>query len=263
MVSSNFPSRPFRLEEYCPVTAQNAWNTGNNSLVHSELWIRKNSYSPTYSGSGSSYQMYIKGALVGSNGNFGYDFRNSDQLLLHASDNWFGHDGEGNMHVEIDGYANVAIMGYTEVHSGYWATRIAQPASAPTGLGVDSATTNSLRYRFSGNDLRGGSLVRWEYQIAENSGMSVNASIRTGSGTEVVTGLIPGREYFFRSRAVTNVGAGSWSSVQSGKTLAAVYESDGASWRPVELYESDGSTWRPVVEALYSNGTAWVSPLSL
>ncbi|WIC89444.1 minor tail protein [Microbacterium phage BAjuniper] len=263
MVSSNFPNRPFRLEEYCPITSQTAWNTGNSSLVHSELWIRKNSYSPTYSGSGSSYQMYIKGALVGSNGNFGYDFRNSDQLLLHASDNWFGHDGEGNMHVAIDGYANVAIMGYTEVHSGYWAPRIAQPASAPTMVAVDQPTTNSLRVVFSGNDLRGGSLDHWEYQIAENSGMSTNASIHWSNGTSVHTGLTPGKEYFFRARAVTNVGAGSWSSVMSAKTLAAVYESNGVdTWRPVEVYESDGNSWRPV-EVYYSNGTAYVSPLSI
>ncbi|AYN56997.1 hypothetical protein PBI_ROLLINS_19 [Microbacterium phage Rollins] len=261
MVSSNFPNRPFRLEENCPVGAQNAWNTGNNSRVDSRLYINKNSYSPTYSGSGSSYQMYINGALVGSNGNFGYDFRNSDSLLIHASDNWFGHDGEGNMYVTIAGYANVAIMGYTEVHSGYWAPRIAQPASAPTGLGVDQATVNSLRYRFSGNDLRGGSLVRWEYQIAENAGMSVNASIRTGSGTEIVTGLTPGKTYYFRSRAVTNVGAGAWSSVQSGTTLAAVYASTGAAWVPVEVYYSNGTSW-VAVEVLYSNGTAYVSPLS-
>ncbi|AXH47314.1 hypothetical protein SEA_EDEN_19 [Microbacterium phage Eden] len=261
MVSSNFPNRPFRLEEYCPVGAQNAWNTGNNSRVDSRLYINKNSYSPTYSGSGSSYSMYINGALVGSNGNFGYDFRNSDSLLIHASDNWFGHDGEGNMYVTIDGYANVAIMGYTEVHSGYWAPRIAQPASAPTPLGLDEITTNSMRYRFSGNDLRGGSLIRWEYQWADNAAFT-GGPIVTSNGTSTQAGLTPGKDYWFRSRAVTNAGNGAWSSAISAKTLAAVYHSNGTAWQPVEVYQSDGSNWLPV-EVYYSNGTAWVSPLSL
>ncbi|UGL61833.1 minor tail protein [Microbacterium phage Franklin22] len=261
MVSSNFPNRPFRLEENCPIGAQNAWNTGNNSRVDSRLWINKNSYSPTYSGSGSSYTMNINGVQVGANGNFGYDFRNSDSLLIHASDNWFGHDGEGHMWVTIDGYANVAIMGYTEVHSGYSAPRIAQPAAAPTPIGLTNITTNSMQYQFSGNDLRGAAWVNWEFQYADNPSFT-GATLVGSNGTSTVTGLTPGKTYYFRSRAQTNAGAGAWSSVISAKTLAAVYHSNGTAWQPVEVYVSNGTAW-VAVEVYYSNGTAWVSPLSL
>ncbi|UKH48456.1 minor tail protein [Microbacterium phage Katzastrophic] len=262
MVSSNFPSRPFRLEEGVYVWGQNAWNTGNNTLLHSELWIRKNSYSPTWTSSGASYEMYVNGTRVGANGNFGFDFRNSDQLLIHSSDNWFGNDGEGHMYVTIDGYCNGAILGYTEVHSGFWAPRIAQPAAAPTPIGLDEITTNSMRYRFSGNDLRGAAWVNWEFQVSDNPSFTGWAPIYGSSGTSTVTGLTPGKTYYFRSRAQTNAGAGAWSGVISAKTLAAVYWSDGSSWRPVEVYWSNGSQWLPV-EVLYSRSSAWVSPLSI
>lgn len=261
MVASNFPNRPFRLEENCPVRSQTAWNTGNSTLIHSELWINKNSYSPTWSGGGSNYSMYINSTLVGSSGNFGFDFRNSDSLLIHASDNWFGNNGEGNMYVQIDGYCNADVLGYTEVHSGYWAPRIAQPAAAPTPIGLTKITTNSMQYQFSGNDLRGGTLQRWEYQYADNASFTGAVTV-TSSGTSIQGGLVPGKTYYFRSRAVTNAGPGAWSSVISAKTLAAVYVSNGTDWLPCEVYYSDGQTWK-AVEVYYSNGTAWVSPLSL
>ncbi|QDH92398.1 hypothetical protein SEA_CELAENA_19 [Microbacterium phage Celaena] len=278
MVSSNFPNRPFRLEEWVTIYGQNAWNTGNNSLVHSELWIRKNSYSPTWQASGASYEMYINGAKVGS-ASFGYDFRNSDQLLLHASDNWFGHDGAGNMWVSIDGYCNGGTLGYTEVHSGFWAPRIPRPPNAPGNLRLEGGTlkTNSFGVRYDRGATNGAAITADIAEWALDAGFTQivwtdgNGSPNTGpSGYTNPRGngdgpgplLIPGRTYYVRVKSdAYGVGWSGWSPTFSQKTLAAVYYSDGSSWKPVEIYYSDGSQWRPL-EVFYSNGTAWVSPLS-
>jgi len=259
VVSSNFPNRPFRLEEGVYVWGQNAWWNGNNTLLHSELWIRKNSYSPTWQASGASYNMVVNGVSVGSNGNFGYDFRNSDQMLIHASDNWFGNDSEGHMYVTIAGYCNGGTLGYTEVHSGFWAPRIAQPAAAPTGFWPDEITATSMRYRFSGNDLRGGSLYGWEFQYADNPSFN-NATLVGSNGTSTVTGLKPATTYYFRSRAQTSAGAGSWSGTTYAKTLSSVKVSSGAApWLAPQVLYSNGNTWLSP-EILVSVNGAWVVP---
>ena len=80
MVANNFPNRPFRLEGGSWLISQNI--SANNSRVGGDLWIRKNSNSPTYSlDANSSFSFYINGGLVGG-WSFSYDFRNSNELRL-------------------------------------------------------------------------------------------------------------------------------------------------------------------------------------
>ncbi|QOP64255.1 minor tail protein [Microbacterium phage Quenya] len=274
MVSSNFPNRPFRLEEWVTIYGQNAWNNGNNALIHSELWIRKNSYSPSWSASGSSYQMFINSTLVGQNGNFGYDFRNSDQLLLHASDNWFGADAGGHMYVQIDGYANVVTLGYTEVHSGFWAPRIPRPPSPPNVYAVENITTTSMGFRYNRGDNNGAGIDYDHAQWATDSGFTQvvwDDNGDDGSGPSGYTSpggglygpvLVPGKTYYVRVRSHNSAGWGGWSNTGSAKTLAAVYVSDGAAWKSAEIYVSNGTQWRPV-EVYYSKSGAWTVPASL
>ncbi|QUE26060.1 minor tail protein [Microbacterium phage SanaSana] len=267
MAASNFPNRPFRLEEGVYVYQQNSWNTGNNTLIHSELWIRKNSYSPTWSASGSSYEMWVCGVKVGANGNFGYDFRNSDQLLLHASNNWFTHDGNGNLWVSSDGYANVVAMGYTEVHGGISAPRIPRPPGAPNIYAVDAITTTSMGFKYTRGADNGAGIVQDHAQWATDSGFTdvvwddMNPSGYTNAGGAGVV-LVPGKTYYVRVRSRNAAGWGGWSNTGSAKTLAAVYVSDGSQWLSAEVYVSNGTVWKPA-EVFYSTGSAWAVPLSL
>lgn len=115
MASSNFPNRPFRLQDTVWLLSQNV--AGNYSTVRAQLAINKNSYSPTFSSATSNYTFWINGQQVAGN-NFTYDFRNSDSLLIANVDVNIPHNADGTKpSIAIDAYANVAVMGYTELHS--------------------------------------------------------------------------------------------------------------------------------------------------
>ncbi|QJD49836.1 hypothetical protein QDW19_gp21 [Microbacterium phage AvGardian] len=263
--SSNFPNRPFRLEQRNWVAGQQAWNAGNSNLIHTELWIFKNSYSPTYNFGTSSYEIYISGNKVGGN-NFTFDFRNSDQLLLHASDNWYGADGNGNCYYTVDAYCNAATLGYTETHEGVWAPRIIRPPGAPfsypnAASALTEITATSMRYTFSGTTDGGSNIDGWQIDYSTTSNFAAGTVTTIGSwGTSVVTGLIPGTQYWFRARGHNAAGWGAYSDVATAKTLASVRVSDGTSWLAPQVLCSTGTAWvSPGV--LISQSGAWVNPL--
>ncbi len=266
MASSNFPGRPFRLEEGVYVYQQNSWNTGNNTLIHSELWVRKNSYSPTWAGSGGSFQMYVVGTLVGANGNFGYDFRNSDQMLLHASNNWFQNDGAGNLWVPSDGYANMGAMGATEVHGGIWTPRIPRPPGAPfsypnAATALTEITATSMRYQFSGTTDGGSAITGWEIDYSTTSNFAAGTVQTVASnGLTTVTGLIPGTQYWFRARGRNATGWGAYGDTATATTLPSVKVSNGSSWLAPQVLMSNGTVWTSP-QAFVSVGGAWVNPL--
>ena len=130
MASANFPNRPFRLEENIWLISQDIAN--NRSKVGYQLWIRKNSYSPSWTAStSSSFTMSLDGSVVAS-GNFSYDFRNSDALRLTNGETWITHNADGSKpSLPIKGTANVLTFGYTEVNSVGALPTIAR-ASSPT-----------------------------------------------------------------------------------------------------------------------------------
>lgn len=114
MASTNFPNRPFRLEDAQWLRGQNV--AGNYSSISAELWIRKNSYSPTWSNGASDFTFFVNGSQV-AGWTFTYDFRNSDSLRLAYIEANIGHNNDGTKAYQMDGYANVAVLGYTDVHS--------------------------------------------------------------------------------------------------------------------------------------------------
>src|SRR5688572_27716768 len=125
-----------------------------------------------------------------------------------------------------------------------------------------------MRYQFTGNDLRGGTLVQWEFEYGKNSSFAPGTFISVASsGTSTVTGLDPGTMYYFRSRAVTrgidgSLLYGSWSAVISAETLAGVYVSDGTNWVASGLKVSDGSAWVSLTPKI-SDGDSWEDPLDV
>ena len=118
MVSSNFPNRPFGLREACWSLGQEI--TNNRTLMHGELWVdRYNSNYGTFSlGNNSSFTFHMNGSQV-AGWSFGYDFRAYNNLLVAAVDVWVGHNADGSKTFTADGYANMDIMGYTEVHTSF------------------------------------------------------------------------------------------------------------------------------------------------
>lgn len=216
MVSSNFPSRPFRLEEQ--VDTSSNWDT-YQTTARGRMWIRKNSYSPTYSFQArSSYAFALGGEQLAAN-SFGYDFRNSDELQLCDVYKTFNHDANGNLSFDISGWANVDQMGYTSVSSQITMPRIPRPPDAPVSVGLDQITSSTMRYRFSGSGSDGGSAItKWEIRYWETGQPQ---EYRDSTGTSVVTGLKPATIYNFESRGHNGRGAGPWSSpIISAQTLA-------------------------------------------
>lgn len=247
MVASNFPNRPFRLEESSWELGRESWN--NRSLWRSELWIYKNSYSPTYNlNATSTFEHWVNGSKVGANA-FGYDFRNSDAMLLSRYDFWIGHNADGTSGgFGVQGYANVTTLGYTQVGASYYPARIPKPPNAPVPMAPDQATATSLRYRFSANGDNGGGYTGWEVQYSPDPTFATNAPIISSGGTSVVTGLLPGTTYYFRARGINPYGTGAWCSALSGKTLTAFFyiDPDTNVAEPVTLYAYNGTGYELV-----------------
>jgi hypothetical protein len=110
-VESNFPNRPFRLTMTVVLNSQDI--ASNSSLVDWNLYINKNSYSPTYSFA-TSYWSRNVGPQYGE-GSFTYDFRNYDSLLLASGQTRITHNADGTGSCAFNGAANVQVMGTASV----------------------------------------------------------------------------------------------------------------------------------------------------
>lgn len=255
MGSANFPNRPFRLEDRVAILSQ----SGNSSLIRTELWIIKNSYSPTYSFSTSTWAQDLSG-LNPQSGNFTFDFRNSDSLLLSRFDQWVAHDANGYLNYYVHQWCNAQVLGYVEYSSNYSAPRIAQVTPAPTGKSLDQITPTSMRYIFQNNGDGGSGTLEWQVSYATASDFT-NAQTMDSGGTAILTGLLSGTTYYVRSRGRNAVGWGPWSNVLSAKTLSSVKVSDGTNWVTPQITVSNGSVWQ-APEVYVSIDDQWVIPSS-
>jgi len=115
--SSNFPNRPFRLEIRTWVNWQDV--PSNRDSIHSELWIIKNAYSPSFSNATSSFDHWANGGRVNS-GTFTFDFTSTDALRISSTDFLVVHDADGSKTFETAGFVNADVLGYTQVNE--WIT---------------------------------------------------------------------------------------------------------------------------------------------
>lgn len=89
--------------------------------------------------------------------------------------------------------------------------------SPPTGVAVDQATANSLRYRFSGNSDGGSGILEWQIGYGTNPS-TVMYTVGSG-GTTTVGGLAEHTTWYFWSRGRNAVGWSGWSNRLQGDTL--------------------------------------------
>ncbi len=76
-------------------------------------------------------------------------------------------------------------------------------------------------------------------------GTFVVVSVPQAPYTYLVTGLLPGKTYYFWCRPHNSVGWGPWSSVRSMKTFAGGYVKVGTQWKEAVPYVKDGGVWKP------------------
>jgi hypothetical protein len=88
---------------------------------------------------------------------------------------------------------------------------------APSSVAVDTATTSSLRYRFSANGNGGTGFTGFEAQASLSTSFTSPITL-SSNGTSTFTGLAQGSTYYFRSRAFNSVGAGPYSTLNSAGT---------------------------------------------
>lgn len=231
-----------RVEFYCRRNAV----SGNSSNYWWQIGLRRTGpWYGTWIGDGQPWSVYVGRTI---NGSSSYHFSSSVSWITAGSGTsaWIAHNSAGNMQMWVDGQQHGSFFGYAMAGGTFYTDRIPKVPSAPTPVSgtPDQIETTSMRYQFNGNDTGGASLLRWEYQYSTSPTFaSGNSSLRTSSGTSIVTGLNPGTTYYFRSRGVNTVGAGAWSAIRSGKTKSGVFVGAGGTFPGAECLVGKGNAF--------------------
>jgi hypothetical protein len=164
----------------------------------------------------------IAGVLVYNNAN-PYNFSNNftqRDITLGSGSRVVGHDGAGNATINIAASCKPYQNPISSFSTNISLPRIPKVPGAPNGVAVDSATSSSLRYLFSGTTDGGSAITGWEAQLADNPSFS-NPTTAASNGNTTFNNLNPAVTYYFRSRGFNAIGAGPYSGTSSGATLAA------------------------------------------
>lgn len=154
--------------------------------------------------------------------------------------------GYGSFLVETWVEMYFASYGTRQAYEASWVT-ITNPATvppAPTPIGLDMITPTGMRYRFSGNGDGGSPILRWDYQCSTDPTFS-GVPWAPSTGTTVRDDLQPGVTYFWRSRGVNAVGAGTPSTVSSARTLALMRRGKGGQFVPAQVSRGKGGGFVP------------------
>lgn len=207
-----FPGRPYTLR----IEVWYNWQSGRRASVHTEVWI--DGCYGSYSGAGSSFEVYVDGVGRVQRWEGGFDFRGGCNFLIHRSDYEVNLPLNGNSGAQV--YASYDVLGYAQTGATVDGADAVAPA-APTPIGLDEITTTSMRYRFSGNSDGGAPILEWQAQYDDdvNFGSPVTVS---SSGVTTASSLPPGTKQYWRSRGRNAVGWGAWSSVINATTIPAV-----------------------------------------
>ena len=222
--TGQFPYRPFRLR----VETWYNWQSGSSVSIHVELWVDKQSYSPSNSGCCTSWNIQIDSRGVVADFSGGFNFINGDNFLLSAFDTSATTNVNGD--VGVHAYANFDVLGYTEAHvavDGY----SPGPPNAPSNLTVKSGsvTTQCFGVNYTRNPAGDGFDRNDQAQWSTRSDFATIAWTDEGPAgfTQPCTAgpafyLNPGTTYYVRIRSHNPQGWSAWSSTLSQATLPAV-----------------------------------------
>jgi len=104
----------------------------------------------------------------------------------------------------------------------------------------------------------GGSAIT-SYDIGYGTTPTADSVLYMGAvSPQYISGLIPGTTYYFRVRANNAVGNGTWSTIISQQTVAAVRIRDGGVWKLAVPYVKVAGVWKLGVPFMKVSGT-WKS----
>lgn len=186
--------------------------------------------------------------------NLAYDFRNASNKIFAEGTFNVPHRADGTAEYWVKGGLTLASLGSATAETGTRSLpRIANVPEAPTPLPFGEITASSIQYRFSGNGSGGGPIRQWQvhYGTDPNAGQLAANS----DGGTPITGLLPGRTYYFWSRGRNDLGWGPFSKRTSAKTLAggARIKVNGA-WKVGVPYIKVNGTWKLAVPYIKVNG---------
>lgn len=123
------------------------------------------------------------------------------------------------------------------------ATTLRKPY-APTSIVVDQITQRSVRVAFTDPN-NGGSSITSRSIAYNTSNTLTGATIISTDGNDTVSGLLPGRQYYFWVRANNAIGSGDWSGAVGALLVAGAFVAmaDGTTKRAVPWY-NDAGTWK-------------------
>lgn len=182
----------------------------------------------------------VGGVTVGS-GSRALDMSNTSEIVLGSgTTGWFGHDGNGYLNLSFGGWLNNSAdgpFGYAEGYNTLYTDRIPQNVAAPTANFIDQIGTTSFRYSFSGNSDGGSPITGWQAQTAWDAGFTQNVETFSSPGTSTITGRIPGKRYYVRSRGANQARGWSpnWSNTLSAQMLSGGYVGKGSDFQGTEI----------------------------
>jgi len=195
------------------------YTSNSGTVVNVSLyWQRTGSVGYTSYNGGATYNVTIQGVSVASGS---YNFQGPAGGPIGEQ-----YIGGGSYNVGAVGSAlcagyfntDTSGAGYGGV-SGYQSVATVPPAPSNVSGTPDQITTRGMRYQFTGNGDGGSGIIRWEYECWPTGGAPTG--LGTSSGTTTRNDLLPATEWNWHARGVNAIGAGPWSSVAKGTTLAA------------------------------------------
>jgi len=201
--------------------------TNNRSSYAWELRARNPSgSSATFALDCYSWAVNVGGQVTGGCHNL--DFRGGQAYIVLGSGTtgWYGHAADGTLNLLVGAnHGPAGVFGTAHPADQYFPTdRIPKPPGTPATPTLDSRTTTSVSWNFTGvSDTGGSPITKYTHQIASDSGFSsVIATFDDNNPPATRTGLAGGTPYWVRYRAENAMGVGPWSAALQITTLSGL-----------------------------------------
>lgn len=224
------------------------------STIYWEIVVTKTGNSWAYASSGSRGRVWDgNGFNLWENGNLSFDFRNGNRWVMASGYRTIQHRSDGGAEYYVHGDMNLYGLGGASTGTGWRSLpRLGRVPDAPTPLYIDSVTSSSFRYRFSGNSDGGSPIREWQLTWQERNGAK-NSFWSNGNSTLV--GLKPATDYTVWARGRNDAGWGPYSSPMSVRTHSGARIRHNGAWREAVPYVKVNGVWRAAEAYVRQNGS--------
>lgn len=225
------------------------------STIYWEMVVTKNGSGWAWASTnmGNRGRVWDAGGNLWENGNLAFDFRNGNRWVMASGYKTIQHRSDGTAEYIVCGDMNLYSLGYAYAETGWRSLpRLARVPDAPTPLYIDSLTSSSFRYAFSGNGDGGAPMREWQVTWQEGNGPQNSF---WSNGTSTLTGLKPATSYTLWSRGRNDVGWGPYSWPMSVRTHSGARVLHNGIWREAIPYVNVNGVWRAAEVHVNQNGS--------